>query len=529
VTQDRGVSPTPAPVPPSSRAALSVGSGIIISRLTGFLRDVVIAYFFGTGLAAGAYAAALRIPNVVRNLLGEGALSAAFIPVYSSLLESGDEAAARRLARAVLGFVILIAGLLSGIGVLLAPLLTRLLVPGYGAAGTELTTTLVRILFPMAGVMIVGAWCLGVLNSHRRFFLPFVAPVAWNGAQIAGLLLGARLGWEPLIHVLAWSTLTGSILQLAVQLPTARALAGTIRPTLERAWEPARRVVRNMAPVAASQAIFQVSSLLDLFLVSFLLEPETALAGLYFAQRIAYLPIALFATSVAAAALPEMSRSVRAEALRPRIAQSFQHIIYFVLPSACILALFGDLVVGLLFQRGLFDGGSTALVATILTAYALGLVASSSVKLFASGFHAMQDTDTPMRYTALSVAVGATIGAGTMFWLKARGYGPNAAAGLVLGGALGAWLNLGLLWRGLRLRVGPLLDPGARRGVARIVIGTAVACAAGWTARALLGGWVPPDYPTNRLILLGSVLIAGGLPYLAIAGRPARSAARRPE
>jgi len=521
VTDEQGPSPTETRSS-TARSAVSVGSGILISRLTGFARDVVIAYFFGTGIAAGAYAAALRIPNVIRNLLGEGALSAAFIPVYSALLEAGDETSARRLARAVLGFVIVLAGLLSGLGILLAPLLTRIIVPGYGAEGTELTTTMVRILFPMAGIMIVAAWCLGVLNSHRRFFLPYVAPVAWNAAQIAGLLLGSRLGWEPLIYVLAWSTLAGSILQFAVQLPRARALAGTLRPAIDRAWAPARRVIGNMMPVAASQAVFQVSSLLDVFLVSLLLSPETALAGLYYAQRVAYLPLALFATSVAAAALPEMSRAAHAEALRARVSEGFHRILFFVLPAAVFLLLFGDLAIGVLFERGEFGSSSTSLVATILAAYAVGLVASSSVKLFASAFHAMQDTRTPLRYTAVAVGVGVSLGAAAMFWMKSAGYGATAATGLVLGGALGAWLNLALLWRGLRRRIGALLDPRTWRGVARIAIGTVVAGVAASAARAILGQSLAPDSMVGKALLLGAILAAGAIPYLAIARRPSR-------
>jgi putative peptidoglycan lipid II flippase len=240
--------------------------------MTGFLRDLVIARFFGTMVAADAYAAAIKIPNVLRNLLGEGSLSAAFVPVYSSLLE-GDRAEGEEpalLARRVLGRLVLLAGVLSALGVALAPWLTRIVAPGFDAEASTLTTQLVRILFPMAGVMILAAWCLGVLTSHRRFFLPFAAPVLWNLAQVAGLLLGARYGWSPLIQVLAWSTLAGSLLQLSVQLPTARRLARGIRPLLDRGSEPVRRVMRNMVPVAASQGIFQVASFADVILASFL-------------------------------------------------------------------------------------------------------------------------------------------------------------------------------------------------------------------------------------------------------------------
>lgn len=519
-----------APPVSTGRSAFRVGSGILLSRITGFLRDITIASFFGTGPAAGAYAAALRIPNVLRNLLGEGTLSASFVPVYSAMLErEGSEADPPvRLARGVLGIVLTVAVLLSGLGVLLAPVLARLVAPGFDADAAALTGRLVRILFPMAGVMIVGAWCLGVLNSHRRFFLPYVAPVLWNGAQIAGLLLGARFGWEPLIHVLAWSTLVGSLLQLGIQLPTARRLAGTLRPAIERGWEPVRRVTRNAAPVAAGQGIFQVSSLLDVILASMLggAVGLAAVAGMYFAQRVAYLPLGLFGVSVAAASLPEMSRRVEAMALRPHLVDGLFRILFFVLPAAIVLLLFGDLVVGVIYQRGEFGGTSTELVRWILGAYAIGIVASSLVKLFASGFHALQDTVTPMRIAAVSVVTGVAVGAGLMFWLKSAGFGARAAAGLPLGGAVGAWLNLSLLWHRLGVRTGPLFGPSERRGLLRLVLAGAAAALVAPPARGWLEGTIGGAGLPHLAAVLAGTLLAGGVPYLLIARKPPTHASR---
>ncbi len=510
------------PEPPSvGRSAVSVGGGILLSRISGFARDVVIGAFFGTGLAASAYNAALRIPNLVRHLLGEGTLSASFVPVYSELLEEDPEGA-RRLAREVLGAVIGLAGLLSAAGVLAAPLLTRLVVPGWGAEAAALTTSLVRILFPMAGVMIVAAWALGVLNSHRRFFLPFAAPVLWNLAQVAGLFAGEWAGWDPLVEVLAWSTLVGSGLQLAVQLPSVARLAGRIRPSWRWDGERLRTVVRNAVPVISSQGVFQISSLLDLMLASVL--PTAAVAGLYYAQRLAYLPLSLFGVSVATASLPEMSRDTAAPALRARLRAGFFQILWFVLPSSVALILFGDLITALLFQRGAFGAESTALVATILMAYALGLVATSSVKLFASGFHAMKDTVTPLKYAAVSVVLGVGSGAALMFWLRARGLGAVAVAGLMAGGALGGWTNLLLLWQGLRREVGAVFGRGELIRVARVALAAAVAGGVGHLARGWLSARLPPDDLVGRAAVLAGTLLAAGVPYLLIAGTPPRGA-----
>lgn len=510
----------PGGTPSVGRSATSVGGGILLSRVTGFARDVAIGAFFGTGLAASAYNAALRIPNVVRNLLGEGTLSASFVPVYSQLLAEGDRERADRLARGVLGIVVALAGVASALGVLAAPLLTKLVVPGWGGEAAALTTSLVRILFPMAGVLMVAAWALGVLNSHRSFFLPFAAPVLWNLAQIGGLFVGEWAGWEPLVVVLAWFTLAGSVLQLGVQLPAVLRLVPDAVPRWDPDWEPVRRVMSNAGPVIGSQGIFQISSLLDLVLASML--PTAAIAGLYYAQRLAYLPLSLFGVSVATASLPEMSREPEPGALTRRLRKGFLQITWFVFPAAVALILFGDLLVALLFQRGAFGPESTALVASILTAYAIGLVATSSVKLFASGFHALQDTVTPMKYAAISVATGLTVGAGLMLWGRAAGWGAVAVAGLILGGALGGWLNLSLLWHGLRRRVGGVLGRRELGRVARVAAAGLVGGVAGMLARGRIAEAVPPDDTVGRGVVLLGTLLAAGVPYLLVAGRPPR-------
>lgn len=558
---DPGPDPSASSPRSTGRSALSVGGGVLMSRLSGFARDVVLGAFFGTGTAISAYYAALRIPNVIRNLLGEGTLSASFVPVYSSLLEK-DEEGARRLARAVAGVVVGLAGVLSALGVLLAPVLTRVIVPGWSGSEAELATSLVRILFPMAGVMIVAAWSLGVLNSHRRFFLPFAAPVLWNLAQIGGLFVGEWAGWGSLIHVLAWSTLAGSVLQLGVQLPEVKRLLGELVPTVDWDWEPVRRVVRNAVPVISSQGIFQVSSLADVMLASVL--PPAALGGLYFAQRLAYLPLSLFGVSVATAALPEMSREAQAGAveggpapsdgevaggeapaegdgrtparpgdpaptaagaaiLRRRLREGFFQILWFVLPSAVAFVLFGDLIVDLLFGRGAFGAESTSLVSAILAAYALGLVASSSVKLFAGGFHALQDTATPMKLAAISVGSGLAAGAGLMLAMRSAGWGAAAVAGLVAGGAAGHWLNLALLWRGLARRIGDLFGAGELKRVARIGAAALVGGGAGHMARGWLAAHVPAGGVVGEALVLAGTLAAAGVPYLLTAGRPPRS------
>ncbi|MFV1986760.1 MAG: murein biosynthesis integral membrane protein MurJ [Gemmatimonadota bacterium] len=502
----------------TGRSAASVGAGILTSRITGFLRDIVIAAFFGAGPLMGAYAAALRIPNILRNLLGEGTLSASFVPVYSAALGRGDDDDANRTAAGVLGLVLLVAGLVVAIGIALAPWLARALAPGFDAELTALTARLIRILFPMSGLMIAGAWCLGVLTSHRRFFLPFAAPVVWNLAQIVGLLVAVRAGWEPLIVVLAWSTLAGAVLQVLVQLPLTARLTGGLRVSLDRSSDSVRTVARNAGPVAAGQGIFQISSLLQVVLARTVgVVGAEGLGGMYFAQRIVQLPMAVFGVSVAVAALPEMSREGALDALRPHLTSGTRRILYFILPAMMVLLLYGDLVTTLIYRRGAFDQDDVTLVRWLLAAYALGLTATSLVKLFASSYHALQDTRTPMKFAAIAVATGTAVGAALMLWMDDAGFGRTAATGLALGGALGAWINLTLLSRGLRGRGLPGVWGELARPIGRLALATLAAGAISWPIRTLLRGAVGGGV-IGTGIQLAAVLAAGGTVYLLVAG-----------
>ncbi len=493
------------------RSAFAVGAGIFLSRVTGFGRDVVIASFFGTGLAADAYTAALRIPNILRNLLGEGTLSASFIPVYSGMLGRGADLDARRLAGTVFTLLVVLAAALSGLGVLLAPWITRILVPGWEAESVDLASRLARILFPMAGFMILAGWCLGVLNSHRRFFLSFAAPTVWNLAQIFGLLLAWQLGWEPLVIALAWSTLIGGALQFLVQLPAARRLVGSMTLGLNWNWEPVQLVIRNFGPVVIGAGVAQLSGFLDVFLASFL--THGAIATLYFAQRLYYLPVSLFGTSVAAASLPELSREAdldALEAVRRRLADGFHGIAFMVLPSAMAFIVFGEWIVALLFQRGDFTSSSTLWVYATLAAYSIGLLAAASVKLFASGFHAMLDTRTPVRYAAVALAVGAGTGAALMWWL----YAP----GLALGAAVGSWSYLFMLWSGLGRRLGRVLGRGDLVHLLKLLAAAVTAALAGVLLEAAAAPGIAYDAdPMTRLWVTAGTLGLFGVVYLAVA------------
>jgi len=491
-------------MPPSSgQLAGRVAAGIVVARILGFVRERLFAAYFGNGPAADAFRAALKIPNLIRNLLGEGTLSASFIPVYAGLLKRGGEEAARQLAGVIASLLVVLTALSALVGVALAPMITDVVAPGFAGPTRELTVRLVEILFPMSGLMILSAWCLGVLNTHGRFFLSYAAPAMWNIAQIATLVaLGGRLAGSRLVVALAWGALLGAGLQIAVQLPATLRLVRGIYWSLNLTAEGVARVIGAWVPVVLGAGIAQVSSIVDTQLASLL--GGGAVAALGYSQLLSTLPLSLFGVSVAAAALPDLSRDAAGQAvdlLRQRLADGLRRLAFFVLPSAFALAAFGRPVVAAIFQTGRFGAEDTALVTGILAAYAIGIPAQAAIKLLASGYYAQGDTRTPVRMGAASVALAAGSAYVLMHWL-----GP---AGIGLGSAAGAYVNLGLHYRGLSRRVGRLLGPSTWPA-----LGAALAASLGATAvaQALVpAGWGAWGQTVAVLALFSLVYGAVGL------------------
>ena len=291
----------------SGRAATRVATGILITRILGFARERVFAHYFGLSRLADAYRAAMRIPNVVRVLLGEGTLSASFIPVYAGLLEKGDEAGARRVAGAIASLLVLVTAAATVVGFFLAPIITAAVAPGFDAFTRHVTVRLVQVLFPMFGIIILSAWCLGILNTHARFFLPYASGSLWNIAQIGTLIgLGGVLTGVPLVMALAVGAIVGSILQLVVQLPSALKLVGGVQWHLGLRTPDVRRVLVAWVPVVLGAGVVQISGLVDTFLAS--IFGSGAVAVLSNAQFINLVPVSLFGVSIAAVALPALSR-----------------------------------------------------------------------------------------------------------------------------------------------------------------------------------------------------------------------------
>ncbi len=487
------------------RPAGRVAAGILVTRILGLVRERVFAHYFGSGHEADAFRAALRIPNIIRNLLGEGTLSASFIPVYASMLERDEEDAARRLSSVVASLLVIVAVVGAMLGAVLAPILTDLVALGFDDPTRDLTIGLVRILFPMAGVMILSAWCLGVLNTHRRFFLSYAAPTLWNIAQIATLLAFGTwfAGWRgtELITALAWGALLGSVLQVLVQLPAAIRVVGALRWTLQLAAQGVGTVLRTWFPVVFGAGVWQISSLIDTQLGSFTGTGGVAFLG--YAQLLAILPVSLFGISVAAAALPELSRdaaTASAEATKDRLGDGARRIAFFVIPSAFVFAALGSHVVGALFQTGSFDVTQTEVVTGVLAAYAIGLPAQASVRLLTSGHYALGDTRTPVRVAAVTVVLAAGLAVTFMPFL--------GVAGIALGSASAAYVNLLLNYMFLERRTGPIVG---RRERGSIVMTLGASLVATGTAlvveRAVSSGQVLVD----AVVVLGTF----GVVYIA--------------
>jgi putative peptidoglycan lipid II flippase len=500
--------------PKATRGAQLVAAGILLSRIAGLVRERAFAHYFGNSDAGDAFKAALKIPNFLQNLFGEGVLSASFIPVYAKQLAHGDEVLARRLASAVATLLALATSILVLAGVYATPFLIDTIAPGFTGEKRVETIRLVQIFFPGTGLLVLSAWCLGILNSHRKFFLSYAAPVLWNVAIIAALFLyGGDYRDYALAERVAWGLVVGSALQFGVQLPTALRLVRGFRPELGLALDGTRTVLRNFVPVVVARGVVQVSAYIDNLLASLL--PTGAVSALAYAQTLYLLPISLFGMSVSAAQLPAMASAVGTEAevaaaLRKQLDRGLRQIAFFIVPSAAGLLFIGDVVVAALFQSGAFDEESTRYVWAVLAGSTVGLLAVTQGRLYASAFYALHDTRTPLKFASLRVAL--TIGLGWICALLLPGWlglAPKwGAVGLTASAGMAGWIEFLLLRAALNRRIGATGIPVPF--TARLWAAALPASAAGFGLKLALGSLLHP-------ILRGGVVVgAFGVVYGAL-------------
>ncbi len=444
----------------SKRSSFLVASGIFLSRIAGLIRDRVFAHYFGNSDAADAFKAAFRIPNALQNLFGEGVLSASFIPVYAGLLARDEEEDARRTAGAVAALLALSTSILVLIGVLATPYLIDAVAPGFSGEKRELTIRVVRILFPGAGLFVFSAWCLGILNSHRRFFLSYTAPVIWNAAMIGTLwAFGGRYAQFPLAIVLSWGSVLGAALMVALQLPVVLRLMRGLHLSFAFHLENVRTVVRNFFPVFFSRGVVQISAYVDALLASLL--PTGAVAALAYAQTLYTLPVSLFGMSVSAAELPAMSGAVGAEhevaeILRARLNAGLRQITFFVIPSVAASLVLGDVIVAAIYQSGRFTHSDAMYVWGILAGSTVGMLASTLGRLYSSTYYALKDTRTPLRYAVIRVILTTVLGYLSaiplphLLGIESRW----GVAGLTISAGISSCVEYALLRRTLNRRIG---------------------------------------------------------------------------
>lgn len=421
------------------------------------MRSRVQAHFLGSSDTADALFAAFRIPNLLQNLFGEGALSASFIPAYAAL-HAKDPKRADQLAGAVAAALALGVSVLVVVGVLGTPWLVDLVAPGFEGAKRELVVRLVRILFPGIGLLVLSAWCLGVLNTHRRFFLSYAAPVLWNGAVIVALIYGGiKVGGDEVAVWAAWGSVAGSLLQLLVQIPTVLKVAPELTHRHAGVGAEVRDVFRNAVPAVMSRGVGQVSAYIDTLLASLL--GTGAVADLSYAQTLYLLPVSLFGMSVSAAELPAMAREgggADPAALRTRIDAGLRRIAFFVIPSAAAMLLLGDVIAATIYQSGRFGADDALHVWAVLGGSAVGLLAATQGRLYNSAFYALGDPRTPLRFALIRVVLTTILGT------LAALYGPGllhidqrwGTAGLTATAGSAAWIEFLLLQRAMNARIG---------------------------------------------------------------------------
>ena len=498
---------------PRTGGAALVAAGILLSRIAGLIRQRVFSHYFGLRTdAADAFTAALRIPNFLQNLFGEGALSGSFIPVYAALVARGERREADRVAGAVVAMLGVIVSMLVLAGVFATPLLIGAIAPGFHGSKRELTISIVRVLFPATGMLAISAWCLGILNSHHKFLLSYASSVMWNAAMIATLVLfGAGTTLPRLAVLLAWGSVAGSVLQVLVQLPVVLRVAPDLRIAFDTTSAQVRAVGRNFLPILISRGVNQVSAYVDQLIASLL--TTGAVTGLQNASTLYTLPVSLFGISVSAAELPAMSGIAGAdpaaiEAVRLRLDAGLRRIAFFVVPSAVAFLALGDVVVGALFQTGRFNHSDSIYVWRILAGSSVGLLASTLGRLYSSTYYAFRDTRTPLRYAVIRVALTTVLGywfAIPLPWLL--GLAPEwGAAGLTASAGLAGWVEMLMLRATLNARIGKTGLPAAY--VAQLWGSALAAAALAWAVKLALPALHPVVTATLVLAPYGAAYFA---------------------
>src|SRR3989441_7018084 len=463
------------------RALGSISGATLLSRILGFVRDMVVALVFGAGPVTDAFFVAFRIPNMLRRLLAEGALSTAVVPVFSEYVETRSRDELITMLRAVLGAAILALGLTTIVGIAGAPWILRVIAPGFSddPVRADLAVLLTRVMFPYLPLVGLAALAMGVLQIHGRFFAASIGPALLNVGMIAGVVLFAR-HLQPPILALAIGVLIGGVAQLVVQIPSLVRCQLLVGPAHDLCHPALGRVTRLLLPAVFGLAAVQVSVFVNTLLASLL--PPGSISFLYYADRVMEFPLGVFGIALASASLPTMARQAAQgdhRGLAATLNFSLRLGFYVAVPATVGLVMLRTPIIRVLFERGQFGPSDTLATAQALAWYAVGLVGFSGARIAAQAFYAAGEASTAVRLGLLSVAANVLAALVLM--------GPLAHGGLALAASIGAYVNVALLLWVARRRFGGLGGRALLESLARTLLASTPLAA--WCALCL---WLWP-------------------------------------
>ena len=489
-----------------STAIFSLATGL--SRILGLVREMVAAYYFGAAGKINAFTIAFQLPNLVRALVADAALSSAFVPVFSELLERGDRKRAWRVASSVFWLMLLGLGALTALFMLAAPLLMR----PFGPVDLDLSVTLSRILFPIVALLGISGVVVGILNSYDHFSVPALTPVAWNLAIIAGLAIGVPQanGEDAKLYVYAASILVGTVIQVLLPFPWLRGRDDRLRLAIDIHDPAVARVFKLMLPVTLGLGLINVNAVIDTIFASRLIDPNLAPTAIDKAFRVYMLPQGMFSVAIATVLFPSLSRlAARAdlEGFRHTVALGLRQIAFLLLPASAVSLVLAEPIVRLLYQRGAFTPDQTTVVAGAVAAFSAGLAFNGAMLLLTRAFFSLQSNWVPT-----AIAVG-TLGLNVAFNLVFYRLG---IWGIPLATSVVNVFGTAALLVMLRRRVGRIELGDTARAVARIVVASVVLAAVSfgvwWGLDDLLGRSVG-----GQLVSLLGALTLGGAVYVAAA------------
>ncbi|MEI7590855.1 MAG: murein biosynthesis integral membrane protein MurJ [Deltaproteobacteria bacterium] len=489
------------------KAAGIVGGATLVSRFFGYIRDMVVAFFFGAGLVSDAFFVAFRIPNMLRRLVGEGSMTVSFIPVFTDYLQNKSKKDALELANIVFCLLSILLAVIAVAGIVFSPLIIKLTSPGFSDSPRqyELAVFLNRLMFPYIFFISLVALAMGILNAFRHFAVPAFSPVVLNISMILSACFLRDFFSEP-ITALAIGVLIGGVLQLAMQFPYLLKFGFKLRPDFNFRHPGIKKIVSLMLPAMFGSAIYQINVFVGTILASLL--PKGSVSYLYYADRIVELPLGIFGIALGTAILPTLSQQVASgnvDEMRKTISFSLRVLLFVTIPAMCALIFLRLPIISVLFGRGEFSFEAVKLTADALLYYSLGLCAFSSVRIVSSGFFALNDTKTPMKAAIIALVVNLVCSLLLMFPLK--------HAGLALATTISSTINVGMLAIILHRRIGVFIDKRFITSFVKIMV-----CSAIMSLFILCMGYFYPFLSlstfSKRLLWLMYAVAGGGGCYL---------------